>query len=72
MDSKNNTNTQPESNSQKNTTTPYVLIDGSYLEGGGQILRNSISLSAILRKPIKVEKIRAGREKPGTFYSKTA
>ncbi|XP_045777376.1 RNA 3'-terminal phosphate cyclase [Maniola jurtina] len=40
-------------------------IDGSVLEGGGQILRISISLSAILGVPVRVINIRAGRSKPG-------
>ena len=40
-------------------------IDGSILEGGGQILRISIALSAILGKPVSIHKIRAGRSKPG-------
>ncbi|XP_026320670.1 RNA 3'-terminal phosphate cyclase [Hyposmocoma kahamanoa] len=40
-------------------------IDGSVLEGGGQILRISISLSAVLGVPIRVYNIRAGRKKPG-------
>ncbi|UCC12253.1 MAG: RNA 3'-terminal phosphate cyclase [candidate division WOR-3 bacterium] len=40
-------------------------IDGSYLEGGGQIIRTTIALSAITRTPVHLYNIRAGREKPG-------
>lgn len=40
-------------------------IDGSYLEGGGQILRTAVALSAIKRIPIKVVNIRKGRPEPG-------
>ena len=40
-------------------------IDGNYGEGGGQILRSSLSLSAILQRPIRINSIRAGRKKPG-------
>lgn len=40
-------------------------IDGNYGEGGGQILRSSLSLSAILNRPIRINGIRAGRKKPG-------
>lgn len=40
-------------------------IDGNYGEGGGQILRSSLSLSAILERPIRISGIRAGRTKPG-------
>ena len=29
-----------------------ICIDGSYGEGGGQILRTSLALSAILRQPL--------------------
>jgi RNA 3'-terminal phosphate cyclase (ATP) len=42
-----------------------VKIDGSHGEGGGQILRTAISLSAITGKPIEVTNIRANRTNPG-------
>jgi RNA 3'-terminal phosphate cyclase (ATP) len=42
-----------------------VEIDGSMGEGGGQILRTSLSLAAITGTEIVIEKIRARREKPG-------
>ncbi len=40
-------------------------IDGSYGEGGGQIVRNAIALSAISGRPCRVFHIRAGRKSPG-------
>lgn len=40
-------------------------IDGSYGEGGGQILRSCLSLAAITGQPIRIDHIRAGRSKPG-------
>ena len=42
-----------------------VTIDGSRGEGGGQVLRTSLSLSAITGTEIEIKRIRAGREKPG-------
>ncbi len=43
----------------------YIEIDGSMGEGGGQILRYSLALSAVLLKPVHIYKIRAKRSKPG-------
>lgn len=40
-------------------------IDGAQGEGGGQILRTSLTMSMITGTPIKIENIRAGRAKPG-------
>jgi RNA 3'-terminal phosphate cyclase (ATP) len=40
-------------------------IDGSYGEGGGQILRTALVLSAILRKPFTIHHIRSRRKNPG-------
>jgi RNA 3'-terminal phosphate cyclase (ATP) len=42
-----------------------VHIDGSQGEGGGQILRTSLSLSIITGRPVVFQRIRAGRSKPG-------
>ena len=42
-----------------------VTIDGSYGEGGGQILRTSLTLSALTGKPLRIFNIRAKRRNPG-------
>ncbi|MFO0901268.1 MAG: RNA 3'-terminal phosphate cyclase [Pirellulales bacterium] len=42
-----------------------IEIDGSQGEGGGQIVRSSLSLAAVTGRPVRIDRIRAGREKPG-------
>lgn len=42
-----------------------LKIDGSYGEGGGQILRSTISLSVLLNKPVEIFNIRSKRPNPG-------
>ena len=42
-----------------------IEIEGSYGEGGGQILRTAVALSAFLNSPCKITDIRHGRPKPG-------
>lgn len=45
--------------------TDVLEIDGGQGEGGGQVLRTSLALSAITGRPVRIERIRAGRAKPG-------
>ena len=40
-------------------------LDGKLLEGGGQVIRQSIALAALLGVPIVVRNIRGGRDRPG-------
>lgn len=42
-----------------------TTIDGSFGEGGGQILRNACTYAAILRTNVRITNIRAGRKIPG-------
>src|SRR5688572_9159702 len=42
-----------------------LTIDGSFGEGGGQIIRTSLALSLVTGKPFRVEHVRANRDKPG-------
>ena len=42
-----------------------IELDGGVGEGGGQILRSSLTLSMITGKPFRIRRIRANRAKPG-------
>jgi RNA 3'-terminal phosphate cyclase (ATP) len=42
-----------------------LVLDGSYGEGGGQILRTALSLAALTNTAVRLLNIRTGRTKPG-------
>jgi RNA 3'-terminal phosphate cyclase (ATP) len=42
-----------------------IRIDGGFGEGGGQIIRSAVTLSAITGKPVNIENIRKNRKVPG-------
>lgn len=42
-----------------------LVIDGAAGEGGGQVLRTSLCLSLVSGRPFVLERIRAGRKRPG-------
>lgn len=42
-----------------------IEIDGSFGEGGGQILRTAVALSAITKKDVRIKNIRQNRPKEG-------
>ena len=42
-----------------------ITIDGSYGEGGGQILRTALALSTVTGKAVEIVNVRAKRTKPG-------
>jgi RNA 3'-terminal phosphate cyclase (ATP) len=46
-------------------STTLLELDGSFGEGGGQILRTSLALSLLTQKPFHLRNVRAGRAKPG-------
>lgn len=42
-----------------------ITIDGRYGEGGGQILRTALTLSALFSVPLRMHHIRGNRKRPG-------
>lgn len=42
-----------------------LTIDGSFGEGGGQIVRSSLALALVTGRPVVIDNIRARRQKPG-------
>lgn len=42
-----------------------LVLDGSLGEGGGQILRTSLGLSLVTGTPFRIDRVRAGRARPG-------
>ncbi|MDD5767311.1 MAG: RNA 3'-terminal phosphate cyclase [Methanothrix sp.] len=42
-----------------------IEIDGSFGEGGGQIVRTAVALSAVTGDPVRITRIREGRKNPG-------
>lgn len=42
-----------------------IIIDGAYGEGGGQVLRTSLTLSMLTGQTVQIQNIRAGRPQPG-------
>jgi RNA 3'-terminal phosphate cyclase (ATP) len=47
-----------------------LSLDGSYGEGGGQVLRTALSLAALTGVAVRIEGIRASRSKPPRFFTK--
>uniref|UniRef100_A0A5S6QYV5 RNA 3'-terminal phosphate cyclase n=1 Tax=Trichuris muris TaxID=70415 RepID=A0A5S6QYV5_TRIMR len=47
------------------SSVDYVDINGGVLEGGGQIFRMALVSSVLLKKPVHIFNIRAGRNIPG-------
>jgi RNA 3'-terminal phosphate cyclase (ATP) len=49
----------------RQATESALRIDGSFGEGGGQILRSALALSLVTGRPFVIERIRAKRKRPG-------
>eukprot|EP01083_Nonionella_stella_P239246 837551_1 len=59
------TDQKQSSTSKSSSNEDLLIIDGSTMEGGGQILRNSFAFAALMKKSIKINKIRGKRSTPG-------
>ncbi|WP_221794483.1 RNA 3'-terminal phosphate cyclase [Oceanobacter mangrovi] len=46
-------------------TSSWMQVDGAMGEGGGQVLRTSLTLALLQQRPLRITNIRAGRSKPG-------
>jgi RNA 3'-terminal phosphate cyclase (ATP) len=57
--------TKPHRRKMSGADQHWVILDGAHGEGGGQILRTALSLSAISGRPFRIDRIRALRRKPG-------
>ena len=42
-----------------------ITIDGSYGEGGGQIVRTALALSCVTGRAVQITNVRANRKNPG-------
>ncbi|MBI5072228.1 RNA 3'-terminal phosphate cyclase [Candidatus Woesearchaeota archaeon] len=42
-----------------------IKLNGTFLEGGGQMLRTALALSVLTQKPFTIDNIRANRAEPG-------
>jgi RNA 3'-terminal phosphate cyclase (ATP) len=51
--------------SLEKTDCEMIEIDGSMGEGGGQVVRTSLALSALTRQPVRIVNIRKNRRNPG-------
>jgi len=50
---------------KKRCGNKMITIDGSYGEGGGQIIRTSIALSIVTKNDVTIHNIRSNRPEPG-------
>ncbi|HEY0867628.1 MAG TPA: RNA 3'-terminal phosphate cyclase [Fimbriimonas sp.] len=55
----------PLASSLKRRVDGLVRVEGSYGEGGGQILRSCAALSAVTGRPVEIVNVRGKRTRPG-------